>query len=148
MTKLKKILTPILEICLYGDLIEFFESQRSELKVSRDLGVGSQLSFTNIFSDIRTAMDAVHLGGQLKQKTLENMDKYIKKTKAAVLFHRMRKAGKKLFLITNSEFYYTEKVMSFLLSSGDPQYKSWRDYFGMSSLLSLFVDCCENEFWN
>lgn len=33
-----------------------------------------------------------------------------------------------MFLLTNSEWYYTNQVMSYLLDSFDPN-KKWRDYF-------------------
>ena len=40
-------------------------------------------------------------------------------------------AGKKLFLLTNSEAYYTDAAMSFLLDGELPFYQSWRDYFDL-----------------
>jgi hypothetical protein len=38
-------------------------------------------------------------------------------------------AGKKLFLLTNSELHYTETVMRFLLEPGLEEYRGWRAYF-------------------
>jgi len=44
------------------------------------------------------------------------MPKYIRKTpQIAQLFHTLKKNGRKVFLLTNSEYYYTKAVMSFLL---------------------------------
>ncbi|GAM17863.1 hypothetical protein SAMD00019534_010380 [Acytostelium subglobosum LB1] len=87
------------------------------------------LSFSNLFQDVREAMDLVHNGGSLKAKVLEDMPRYIKKTNAHVLFDRMRQNGNKVFLLTNSEFYYTNQVMSYLLNGTNPNYKCWRDFF-------------------
>jgi hypothetical protein len=60
----------------------------------------------------------------------------------AVLLDRFRKSGRGVFLLTNSEYSYTNKVMSYLLDGANPNYASWRAYFGQlhsifSYLLSL-----------
>jgi hypothetical protein len=47
------------------------------------------------------------------------------------MFARLRKTNIKLLLLTNSEYYYTDKVMSYLLNDQDPDFPSWRDYFGV-----------------
>jgi len=46
--------------------------------------------------------------GELKSKTVENLDKYVvKEPKLPLLLDRMRAHGK-VFLVTNSDFLYTE----------------------------------------
>jgi 5'-nucleotidase len=51
-------------------------------------------------------MDFVHLAGSLKQETLDNLPLYIRKEpKLALLLKKIRDAGKKSFLLTNSEWY-------------------------------------------
>jgi hypothetical protein len=42
-----------------------------------------------------------------------------------------RSRGKKLFLLTNSEAYYTQALMSWLLDGKLPSYPTWRDYFDL-----------------
>lgn len=105
-------------------------------------------------ADLRTVMDFVHLGGSLKNETLANLPKhvawlsfllllppfsslaaflhrYIKKDgKLPQLFATFRRAGKKSFLLTNSEWYYTNAVMAYLLD--DSSGKSlWTCHFGV-----------------
>ncbi|EGG18562.1 5'-nucleotidase [Cavenderia fasciculata] len=145
------------EASLYADLVEFFETE-SNLKITEELAEEQQqanspplellradvpkptiqaikgnnvgdLSYSNLFQDLREAMDLVHNDGTLKSKVLDDMPRYIKKTQANVLFDRLRQNNNKVFLLTNSEFYYTNKVMSYLLNDTNPKYKSWRDYF-------------------
>ena len=65
--------------------------------------------YSDIFSDVREAMGYVHSQGYpiplLKQKTLENLQKYLKKDKKLpALLQRLRDGGKKIFLATNSEY--------------------------------------------
>ena len=43
--------------------------------------------------------------------------------------HKLRSAGKKLFLLTNSHLDYTEAVMRHVLDGVLPEYPSWRNYF-------------------
>ena len=43
--------------------------------------------------------------------------------------HKLRSGGKKLFLLTNSLWDYTDAVMTFLLDGMLPEYPSWRNYF-------------------
>jgi 5'-nucleotidase len=69
-------------------------------------------------------MDHVHLAGAIKAETLANLSKYIRKEpRLAQLLKAIRAANCKSFLLTNSEWYYTEKVMSYLLDD------QWRSYF-------------------
>ncbi len=69
-------------------------------------------------------MDHVHLAGAIKAETLANLSRYIRKeSRLAQLLRVIRASGCKSFLLTNSEWYYTEKVMAYLLD------EQWREYF-------------------
>jgi len=53
--------------------------------------------------------------GDLKLKTVENLEEYVvKDDRLPMLLHRMRASGAKVFLLTNSEYWYTEKIMTYL----------------------------------
>jgi hypothetical protein len=43
--------------------------------------------------------------------------------------HKLRSGGKRLFLLTNSFWDYTEAVMSWVLDGVLPEYPSWKNYF-------------------
>jgi 5'-nucleotidase len=134
------------EACLYGDLVEHLEglenitlgeevAQEQEFddqpSVPAETSLPkSDLSYTNLFQDIRIITDLVHAEGILKSKVLADLPRYIKKTPdLAVFLDRLRQTGNKTFLLTNSEYYYTEKVMSYLLNEQNPKYLSWTSYF-------------------
>jgi len=69
-------------------------------------------------------------GGFLKRKTLEEIDKYVEDgTNLASLLDYLHKSGKKLFLLTNSPWFYANGVMKWMLKEKLPYYKSWVDYF-------------------
>ncbi|NXA42169.1 5NTC nucleotidase, partial [Eudromia elegans] len=76
------------------------------------------MSFRSLFQDVREAMDHVHLSGCLKEKTLENLDKYVEKDpRVPLLLSRMKEVAK-VFLATNSDYSYTDAIMSYLLELG------------------------------
>ncbi|NWH68389.1 5NTC nucleotidase, partial [Geococcyx californianus] len=94
------------------------------------------MSFRSMFQDVREAMDHVHLSGCLKEKTLENLEKYVvKDPRVPLLLSRMKEVGK-VFLATNSDYSYTDAIMTYLFdfSGGDmpeiPQ-RPWRSYFDL-----------------
>jgi 5'-nucleotidase len=47
----------------------------------------------------------------------------------ASTLHKLRSAGKKLFLLTNSRWSYTDKMMTYLLGGSMVEYPSWRNFF-------------------
>lgn len=67
------------------------------------------VSFKAIFQDVRQAMDRIHNDGSLKRITVENMDKYVVKDETLpTLFNAMRENNRKVFLMTNSGYDYTD----------------------------------------
>lgn len=57
----------------------------------------------------------MHLRGELKQRTIENLEKYVKKDERLPTFlARLRESGAKTFLLTNSDYNFTNKIMTYL----------------------------------
>lgn len=53
----------------------------------------------------------------------------LKDERLPLLFDRMREHNKKIFLLTNSDYQYTEKIMDFLFSVKSANGKKWKEYF-------------------
>jgi len=103
------------------------------------------ISYASLYEDMKLAFDRIHLEGTLKTETMRDLDKYVSKTgeKLKFMLHRLRQQGRFIFLLTNSEWNYTDAVMSYLLDrdsagAGEPvesasnqvrDYACWRDYF-------------------
>jgi 5'-nucleotidase len=117
------------EACLYTDLVTHLEGL-SQLKKSDDVTI-EDISYANLFHDVRYAIDYVHTdNGPLKKKTLEDIERYIVRTeKLSIFLHTLKQWKKQTFLLTNSPWYYTDKVMSYLLDGFNDQYASWMGYF-------------------
>ncbi|XP_067297538.1 cytosolic purine 5'-nucleotidase isoform X3 [Pseudorasbora parva] len=94
------------------------------------------MSFKSMFQDIRDAVDWIHFKGTLKEKTVENLEKYVvKDAKLPLLLSRMTEVAK-VFLATNSDYKYTEKIMTYLFDfphgpkHGTP-HRPWQSYFDL-----------------
>uniref|UniRef100_A0A671T606 Cytosolic purine 5'-nucleotidase-like n=1 Tax=Sinocyclocheilus anshuiensis TaxID=1608454 RepID=A0A671T606_9TELE len=94
------------------------------------------MSFKSMFQDVRDAVDWVHFKGTLKEKTVENLEKYVvKDAKLPLLLSRMNEVAK-VFLATNSDYKYTDKIMTYLFDfphgpkHGTP-HRPWQSYFDL-----------------
>lgn len=79
---------------------------------------------TGLISDFdvktRRLVKNIFLQGDLKKKTVECVDEYVHKDeRLPLLLDRMRESGAKVFLLTNSEYWYTNALMEYLLSYPD-----------------------------
>lgn len=74
------------------------------------------MSYKSMFQDVRTAVDYVHLKGDLKRLTVENLPKFVQRDdRLPTLLQRLRANGAKVFLLTNSDYNYTNKIMKYIL---------------------------------
>ena len=75
-------------------------------------------------------IDEAHADGSIKREIQANPGRFLDRSPRLAEFLRTLRAGsKKLFLLTNSEAFYTEILLSYLLeSNGGP---SWRTYFDL-----------------
>jgi HAD superfamily 5'-nucleotidase-like hydrolase len=106
------------EACLFAEVIDLLE------------GRGEQVDYTKLFVDIRESIDTVHRDGTLKAEVKKDLGHYIvRDPELGPALHKLRSGGKKLFVLTNSLFDYTDAVMSFILDGQLPEYPSWRNYF-------------------
>ncbi|XP_057306324.1 cytosolic purine 5'-nucleotidase-like isoform X2 [Hydractinia symbiolongicarpus] len=127
------------EIYLLACVVHLFDKQMPEFKTQKDGVVNGDvfLSYKSMCQDVRYCTDWVHAYGTLKSRTIADRDKYIAKDpRIPRLLYRMRKAGKKTFLLTNSDYKYTRDVMTYLCDCGegpeegvDPP--NWKDLFDL-----------------
>ena len=88
------------------------------------------VDYGQLFTDIRECADLSHQDGSILDFVLADLPRYVERDpELGVLLHKLRSAGKRLFLLTNSGPEYTEEMMSFLLGGSLEEYPSWRNYF-------------------
>jgi len=106
------------EACLYAEIIEAQEAR------------GASVDYHKLYDDVRESIDEIHRDGSLKTELRKDLSRYINlDAELAPSLHKLRSGGKKLFILTNSLWDYTDSVMSFLLDGRLPEYPSWRNYF-------------------
>src|SRR5690606_843908 len=88
------------------------------------------VDYDKLFGDIRMAIDEAHRDDTLKSVIKADLPTYIAKDPLlGETLHKFRSSGKKLFLLTNSLYDYTNVVMSYLLDGERKAYPTWRNYF-------------------
>ncbi len=136
------------EVYLYSELVAFFDravdpSSKSlravvpgepppmaPVDVSVVAAAGGTVDYGKLFDDLRAMLDEAHADNSLKSVVVENLPRYVKRDpKLAITLYTLRVNGKRLFLLTNSEWRYTDSVMSYLLDGELPELPRWRDYF-------------------
>ena len=110
------------EAVIYMTLVDWFDRAAAEGKPPID--------YDKLFGDIRISIDEAHRDDTLKSVIRADLTAYIvKDPELPETLHKLRSSGKKLFLLTNSLYDYTDAVMTYLLDGSQLPYASWRAYF-------------------
>jgi HAD superfamily 5'-nucleotidase-like hydrolase len=86
--------------------------------------------WSRLYDDVRTCIDRAHADDTIKREIVKDPAGFIvKDPQLPPTLAALRAQGKKLFLLTNSEPYYTEIVMRYLLGGALESMRDWREYF-------------------
>lgn len=108
------------EVAVYAGAIEALDA------------VGHEVDKGQLFDDIRASIDRAHQDGSIVDTIAANPAEYLVRDEdLAPTFHKLRSAGKRLFLLTNSHAPYTDRIMSWLFEGGLNGYSSWKAYFDL-----------------
>lgn len=114
-----------------------------------DLKDGAEQStlpdYARIADDLSQVLDRAHRDGSLKDEVRRNLDHYIIKDPDLVTgLERYKKHGKKLFVVTNSDFTYTKLLLDYCITPYVKEHKGWEDLFEIVITLAgkprFFVD--------
>ena len=110
----------LVDACLFCQLVDLTDR------------LGLNRSYTQLWTDMRKAVDRCHRDGVIKKTVARDPSKYI--IHDANLFPMLRQfkeAGFKVFLLTNSLFDYTQVVMNYLFAklAGDEKNNNWMEVF-------------------
>ncbi|XP_078439545.1 HAD-superfamily hydrolase, subfamily IG, 5'-nucleotidase [Wolffia australiana] len=106
------------EACLIADVVQHF--------------VDAKLDFDPcyIHEDVNHAIRRVHMSGLLHRRILAAPEKYlVKNPKMFEFLETLKQGGKKLFMLTNSPFYFVDGGMRFMLEGCGRRTDSWRELF-------------------
>ena len=103
-------------------------SQLVDIHDERSLpGVGS---YADLYREIDEALSEAHIAGSLKAEIVADPDRFVSSDPDIVqTLADQRAAGKRLLLITNSDWSYTRRMMSYCFDRYCPGDTTWRDLF-------------------
>ncbi|MCC7403182.1 MAG: HAD-IG family 5'-nucleotidase [Bdellovibrionales bacterium] len=85
--------------------------------------------YGTIAGDLNSCLDRAHRDGSLKDEVANNLDTYIVKDEEVVRgLQRYKMHGKKIFIVTNSDFHYTKLLLDYSIN---PYLKgeTWEKFF-------------------
>ena len=87
--------------------------------------------------DVNHAVDIAHRDGSLKDAVGKNLSHYIIKDETIVdVLERFKAYGKRLWIITNSDYKYTKLLLDYTINPFLKNHKSWRDLFEITITLA------------
>jgi HAD superfamily 5'-nucleotidase-like hydrolase len=94
-------------------------------------------SFEEISDHIDGAVDRGHRDGSIKDELRRNFKKYVvDDPKVAGMLERYKDYGKKLLVITNSDYLYTKDLLNYALNPHLKHHKTWEELFDVVITLS------------
>ena len=113
----------ISEICMYMQLTELLD----EGKLPPSIG------YENLYRVVRKTLDEAHLEGLLKNEIINSPDRFVELDPEMPLsLLDQKESGKKVLLITNSEWSYAAPMLSYAFDRFLPGAMTWRDLFDIS----------------
>lgn len=88
--------------------------------------------YKTIENDILEALDISHRDGTLKSQVRKNVKKFIVQDELAVVaLERFKKHGKKLWVITNSDYEYSKLLLDYAINPFLKNHKHWSELFNI-----------------
>jgi 5'-nucleotidase len=108
------------EVQLFTEIVDYMDRHPKKVKKT----------YREVYQDLRRFIDLSHADGSIKSVVLGDPGRFIRKDKhlTTTLLQQLE-SGKTLFLLTNSGFEYTDRLLNFVFDEPTEDFKSWRDYF-------------------
>lgn len=88
--------------------------------------------FSVIVDDVLYSLDMAHRDGSLKNQVRNDLQRFIVKDGEVVAgLEKFKTHGKKIFIVTNSDFHYTKLLLDYAINPFLKNHKSWTDLFEM-----------------
>ena len=110
------------EGCLYAQLVDLLDARR----------LPEVLGYRELYNRVRAMVDAQHLEGRLKTEIAAAPEAcVVLDPEIALTLLDQRHAGKKLLLITNSDWTFSSAMMTYAFDRFLPEGMTWRDLFDL-----------------
>ncbi|MBI5509293.1 MAG: HAD-IG family 5'-nucleotidase [Deltaproteobacteria bacterium] len=120
--RLMSTLFALSEACLYAQTVDLFDARR----------LPGIMGYGGLYDKVRRSLDAVHAEGELKAEIIAAPATFVEADPAlALTLKDLRAAGKKVLLITNSDWAYTQAMMGLVFGAAPDASRGWRTLFDM-----------------
>ena len=108
------------EGCIFSQLVDLLDQRV----------LPGVMGYEDLYRQVRHSLDRLHADGRLKSEILTTSDRYVMHDpEVATTLLDQKYAGKKLLLITNSEWSYTAAMMKVAFDPFLPDGMQWRELF-------------------
>jgi len=110
------------EACMYAQLVDLLDAGR----------LPGPMSYADLHRIVRDSLDEAHTEGDIKDEIAADPGRFVVlDADLPLALLDARRAGKKLLLITNSEWRYTREMMSYAFDRFLPEGTTWRQLFDL-----------------
>ncbi len=110
------------EASMYAQLVDLLDERK----------LPGVLGYSDLYKVVRHSIDEAHIEGRLKAEIIADPDRFVELDPDTPLtLLDQRHAGKKLMLITNSEWPYVRSMMNYAFDKFLPGEMKWRDLFDL-----------------
>ncbi|MEZ4311684.1 MAG: HAD-IG family 5'-nucleotidase [Polyangiaceae bacterium] len=108
------------EACMYCQLVDLLDDGK----------IPGAVGYADLYKVVKRGLDAAHMEGELKADIISSPDTFVDTDPDLTLaLMDQKKAGKKLLLVTNSEWVYVLPMMQFTIDRYLPEGMTFRDLF-------------------
>ena len=113
----------ISEACMYMQLVDLLDAGE----------LGASMGYHDLHDQVRQTLDEAHMEGRLKAEIIDNRERFVDLDEEMPLaLLDQKEAGKKIMLITNSEWDYAKPMLEYAMDPYLPGKMTWRDLFDIS----------------
>jgi 5'-nucleotidase len=110
------------EACLFAQLVDLADAGK----------FGRLVSYADLYGAVRDQLNEAHMEGRLKAEIVRDPERFVVPDKELPLaLLDLKHAGKKLLVITNSEWAYTRAMLSYAFDPHLPDGMTYRDLFDL-----------------
>lgn len=97
--------------------------------IDQDEAAGRRPDYRTLYRDVREMIDEAHADGSIKREIQSDPGRFVSPDpRLGPFLDSLRAADRQVFLLTNSEYYYADILLSHLLGGGG---RAWRTYFDL-----------------
>ena len=113
----------ISEACMFMQLVDLLDADR----------LPPQLGYEDLYKLVRRSIDETHMEGRLKAEIIANPERFVEPDPEMPLaLLDQKESGKKILLITNSEWSYAAPMLAYTIDPFLPEGMNWKDLFDIA----------------